>query len=164
MTFGKHTHGNPIIHWGSNESKLIIGNYCSIGENVNIYLGGTEKLIDWKNINGDVIIGNDIWIGANALILPNVRRIGDGAVIAAGAVVNKDVPPYAIVVGNPARIVRFRFPPDVIEELLSERWWEKPIEELKPAEFCQPYHLGVPECDGSSQSRNIHNQPDVLSA
>jgi acetyltransferase-like isoleucine patch superfamily enzyme len=77
-------------------------------------------------------IGNDVWIGHGAIIHPHVRRIGDGAVIGAGAVVNKDVPPYAVVTGNPSRIVRYRFSKKVIEELLASRWWEKSIGELKP--------------------------------
>ena len=65
-------------------------------------------------------VGNDVWIGHNAIIMPNVKSIGDGAVIAAGSVVNKDIPAYAVVVGNPARIVRYRFSKEKIEELLYE--------------------------------------------
>lgn len=78
------------------------------------------------------VIGNDVWIGHNAIILPSCSSIGDGAVIAAGAVVNKDIQPYAVVIGNPARVVRFRFPPEKIEELLKNRWWDKSIEEILP--------------------------------
>ena len=75
------------------------------------------------------------------LALPHVTNIGDGAVIGAGAVVNKNVPPYAVVVGNPARVVRYRFSQKIIEELLASRWWEKSIEEIKPYihEFQIPY-------------------------
>jgi virginiamycin A acetyltransferase len=69
-------------------------------------------------------IGNDVWLGHNSIIMPGVARVGNGAVVAAGAVVNKDVPPYAVVVGNPARIVRYRFTPATIERLEGERWWE----------------------------------------
>ncbi len=76
-------------------------------------------------------IGNDVWLGHNSIIMPGVSRIGDGAVVAAGAVVNKDVPPYAVVVGNPARVVRFRFTPDTIERLLQERWWELDLDEIR---------------------------------
>ena len=76
-------------------------------------------------------IGNDVWVGHNAVIFPNVNCIGDGAVIAASAVVNKDVPPYAVVVGNPARVVRYRFSTPIIESLLESKWWEKSIDELK---------------------------------
>ena len=87
-----------------------------------------KDLHEWSPIN----IENDVWIGHGAIVLPNVSRIGNGAVIAAGAIVNKDVPPYAIVVGNPARIVRYRFSEEVIKELLESKWWEKDIEELMP--------------------------------
>lgn len=76
-------------------------------------------------------IGSDVWTGHNAIIMPSVKSIGHGAVVAAGAVVNKDVPPYAVVVGNPARVVRYRFDEDTIHTLLESRWWERPIDELK---------------------------------
>lgn len=72
---------------------------------------------------GDIAIGNDVWIGAHATILSGVT-IGDGAVIGACSVVAKDVQPYAIVVGNPARVVKFRFDEDVTEALLTIRWWD----------------------------------------
>jgi acyl-[acyl carrier protein]--UDP-N-acetylglucosamine O-acyltransferase len=86
-------------------------------------------------------VGNDVWIGEYAVILAHVTEIGDGAVIGAGAIINKNVPPYAVVVGNPARVVRYRFSKEVIDELLASRWWEKDIGELKPniKEFQQPY-------------------------
>lgn len=86
-------------------------------------------------------IGNDVWLGHNSVIMPGVGRIGDGAVVAAGAVVNKDVPPYAVVVGNPARVVRYRFDPATIERLLAERWWEKDIDAIRPDlhEYSRPY-------------------------
>lgn len=80
-----------------------------------------------------LVIENDVWIGHNAIILPNVCRIRTGAVVGAGAVVNKDVPPYAVVVGNPARVVRFRFSQKVVDELLASRWWDQSIEEIKPS-------------------------------
>lgn len=89
-------------------------------------------------------IGNDVWLGSHSLILPHVKQIGDGVVVAAGAVVNKDVPPYAVVVGNPARVVRFRFPEEVIGGLLAERWWEKSIEELDMNEFTRPFLSNSP--------------------
>jgi len=86
-------------------------------------------------------IGNDVWLGHNSIIMPNVTSVGDGAVVAAGAVVNKDVPPYAVVVGNPGRVVRYRFDPATIERLLAERWWDKDIEDLRPDidEYSRPY-------------------------
>ncbi len=77
-------------------------------------------------------IGNDVWIGHNAIILSTVSSIGDGAIIGAGTVLHQDVPPYAVVVGNPGRIVRYRFSPETIEKLLEEKWWDKSFEELLP--------------------------------
>jgi acetyltransferase-like isoleucine patch superfamily enzyme len=90
-----------------------------------IYL--KDKDVAFDNIQhvrqkAGTVIGNDVWIGQDATIMRGLT-IGDGAVIAASAVVTKDVPPYAIVGGNPAKLIRFRFPPDIIEELLSLRWW-----------------------------------------
>ncbi len=75
-------------------------------------------------------VGHDVWVGRNALITPAVRNIGNGAVVGAGAVVTRDVPPYAVVAGNPARIIRFRFSEEVQQRLEHSRWWEKSIEEL----------------------------------
>lgn len=79
-----------------------------------------------------VRIGHDVWIGRNAIVLPGVI-VGHGAVIGAGAIVTKDVPPYAIVAGNPARLIRHRFAPDVIERLLRAKWWD--IEESRLADL-----------------------------
>jgi virginiamycin A acetyltransferase len=75
-------------------------------------------------------IGNDVWIGHNAIIHSTVETIGDGAVIAAGSVVSNNVPPYAVVAGYPARVVRFRFSENTIQRLLEEKWWLKSIDEL----------------------------------
>ena len=77
-------------------------------------------------------IGNDVFIGHNAIILPTVQRIGDGAFIGAGAVVQKPVPPYGVVMGNPARVVKYRFSERTIADLLQSRWWEKSLAELAP--------------------------------
>ncbi|TRY18628.1 CatB-related O-acetyltransferase [Tessaracoccus rhinocerotis] len=87
-------------------------------------------------------IGNDVWMGYNSIIHSSVNEIGDGAVIGAGAVVFKDVPPYAVVVGNPGRVVRYRFDEETITRLLAERWWEKDLEELDPAAMMTP-HMGI---------------------
>lgn len=91
-------------------------------------------------------IGNDIWIGANAIILPHVK-IGDGAIVGAGAVVTHDVPPYAIVGGIPAKIIRYRFSPEIIESLLRIQWWDWPVSRIyenqelftQPELFCKAF-------------------------
>ena len=76
------------------------------------------------------VIGNDVWIGANSIILGGCT-IGDGAVVGSGAVVTKDVPPYAVVAGVPAKIIKYRFQPEIIEELLTIKWWNCSEERLK---------------------------------
>ena len=147
VEIGMYTHGGCFIPFQV-DRHTTIGRYCSIARTVRIM--NRNHPLDFKSTHAmfcissfqlceqDLVshiplkIGNDVWIGHGAIVMPNVREIGDGVVIAAGAVVNKNVPPYAIVVGNPARVVRFRFSEDVINELLSSRWWEKSIDELKP--------------------------------
>jgi len=133
-----------------------IGRYCSFSDGVCVFNANhpleyksthpffyspdfgyvDEELISRRTIE----IGNDVWIGRNATILAAVRRIGDGAVVGAGAVVTKDVPDFAIVAGNPAKIIRYRFDKDTIRKLKEERWWNKDIEELKEnmEEFLHP--------------------------
>lgn len=151
--FGKGTYGFDLqVHTWGEGSTLQVGAYCSIGARVQIFLGG-EHRVDWvttypfsefweaaNNIQGhprtkgDVKVGNDVWIGAEAVILSGVT-IGDGAVIGARAVVAKNVPPYAIAVGNPARIIRKRFDENTIEQLLNIQWWnweEPQIEKFLP--------------------------------
>jgi virginiamycin A acetyltransferase len=80
---------------------------------------------------GKLNIGNDVFIGHNAILLPSVHLVGDGAYIGSGAIVTKDVPPYAIVAGNPAKILSYRYPENVIKEMLESKWWEKSLDELK---------------------------------
>lgn len=145
---GEHTYGKPRVIFGGKKTFLTIGKYCSISTQVVIFLGGDHR-VDWlstypfpllweaaKSITGhpstkgDVIIGNDVWIGYGVTVLSGVK-IGDGAVIGAGSVVTKDVPPYAIVGGNPAQIVRYRFHEEVIEKLLKIKWWDWPDEKVK---------------------------------
>lgn len=78
----------------------------------------------------DTIVDHDVWIGQNAAIMPGVH-IGSGAIIAAASVVARDVPPYAVVGGNPARLIRMRYPQDVIEELLRLAWWDWPVDKIE---------------------------------
>lgn len=140
---GEHTYGNPQVLF-KNQGKFKIGKYCSIGPNVSIVLGGghmthwisTYPFNTFRNagirapkINTDVTIGNDVWIGFGVTILGGVT-IGDGAVIGARALVVKDVPPYAIVGGTPAKVIRYRFKPEEMEKLLESEWWNLPNEEV----------------------------------
>lgn len=138
---GDFTYGQPkICSWGEG-TRLKIGKFCSIAWVVTIFLGG-EHRSDWVTTypfntlmdvfasikghpksKGDVIIGNDVWLGSGAFILSGVT-IGSGAIVGANATVTRDVPPYAIVAGNPAKLIRYRFAPDVIEKLLAVAWWD----------------------------------------
>ena len=151
---GEYTYGTPFVHTHG-DTRLKIGKFCSIANGVNIVLGLNHR-IDWittypfptlqlmnefpeaaeieghPSTKGDVIIGNDVWIGNDAWILSGVT-IGDGAVIGAKAVVSKDVAPYSIVVGNPAKCVKKRFDDDTIERLLKLQWWNWPIEKIRKA-------------------------------
>lgn len=149
ISVGRFTYGNPqFMLWGDAEH-ISIGSFCSIANEVAIF-GGGEHRFDWVTTfplrmafgdplagedghptsKGQTKIGNDVWIAARATVLSGVT-IGDGAVIGAGAVVATDVPPYAIVAGNPARIIRYRFKPNEIRSLLEIRWWEWDIEKIK---------------------------------
>ena len=136
---------------GSSSVYAEIGKFCSIGHGSSIGLGHhtSDKLstspIFTEKINGTghswtnstleypfkkVIIGNDVWIGSRVMVMGGVK-IGDGAVIAAGSIVTKDVPPYAIVAGVPARLIKFRFEMDIINKLLEIKWWDIQQDELK---------------------------------
>lgn len=155
MEVGKYTYGHDAIlvhHW-EDDARLRIGSFCSIARGVNVFLGGNHRT-DWvttypfghihrhvfdtfdgaghPSTRGDVVIGNDVWIGQGATIMSGVT-IGDGAVVAAGAHVVRDVPPYAVAGGNPARIVKHRFAPEHVQELLEIQWWTWPDEDIKKA-------------------------------
>lgn len=132
VTVGRYSYGKINFRtWGTSNEKLEIGDFVSIAQNV-LFLGGGNHPTDLfttypfkvkffnKEVEatskGPIIIKDDVWIGTNALILSGIT-ISQGAVIAAGSVVTKDVPPYAIVGGNPAKILKFRFKEDIIHEL-----------------------------------------------
>ena len=143
MKVGKYTYGKPIIHWGEGDSKLVVGKFCLIASNCNVYLGGNHRT-DWvttypfghihKNIfndfngeghpstKGDVIIGNDVWIGSNVTIMSGVT-IGDGVVIANNSHVVKNVESYSLIGGNPAKVIKKRFTEEQIDKLLEIKWW-----------------------------------------
>lgn len=129
-------HNGNLIVKGTGE--LEIGSYCALGDGIKVILSNhnynfpsMQYTFYRKNFNEmpykskklKTIIGNDVWIGDNVIILPGLT-IETGAILAAGAVVTKDVPPYAIVGGNPARILKYRFDEMTIKELLESRWWD----------------------------------------
>jgi len=103
---------------------------ASYGETV--YKNDAEDYLLSRSVK--TIIGNDVWVGDNSVVIKGIN-IGDGAVVAAGSVVTKDVAPYSIVAGNPARLIRKRFNDNVIERLLRSKWWEYSMEELKGVPF-----------------------------
>ena len=147
---GVGTYGWPEILYYDAGATLKIGNYCSIAPGVRILLGGEHHveyvttypfsllLDEAKNLpgypysKGDVIIGNDVWIGQDAMILSGVC-IGDGAVVAGRSVVTRDVAPYSVVAGDPARHIKFRFSQDTIDALLGIAWWNWPASEIRKA-------------------------------
>ena len=145
---GEWTYGDPqVLSWGEG-SALTIGRFCSIGGNVLILLGGEHQKSRvstypfhaiWgpgcgagSNVGskGGISIGHDVWIGTNATVLGGVR-IGNGAIVGAQAVVSRPVPAYAIVAGNPARVVGYRFDSGVIAALERIQWWNWPVERIR---------------------------------
>ena len=150
-SIGDHTYGRPEVI-EPDLAGLTIGKYTSIANGVHISLGDHDTanvssfpfygLRDyWPGVRsassdhatkGPVKIGNDVWIGQNVFITSGVT-IGDGAVIGAHSVVTKDVPPYSIAAGNPARIVRSRFDPAIVSRLLRVQWWNWSDEEVNAA-------------------------------
>jgi hypothetical protein len=150
VTMGPGTYGvPPILTFMHDNTCLRVGSYSSLGSL--IMLGGehpTDRVTTYPHriwmgmegagkdgfpkLTGDTIVGSDVWLCYEAVILSG-RTIGDGAIVAAGAVVTKDVPPYAIVGGNPARLIRYRFPEEQREALLDIRWWDWPEHEIRDA-------------------------------
>jgi len=155
ISIGKGTYasGPPRLRAHHPNNRIAIGKYCSLAENVTIFAGGNHPMhqitthplalyldaagfAEWTREcrDGDetTTIGNDVWLGDGAMVLSGVT-VGDGAVIGARAVVARDVPPYAIVAGNPASVVRMRFSESEIAALLRIRWWDWTSERISEA-------------------------------
>lgn len=134
-----------LFNWQEFGDKLIIGNFCAIANGVQFLMGSANHRMSsvttypfsafggiWENIvpphlsqlpkKGDIIIGNDVWIGRESMIMPGVN-VGNGAIIGARSLVTKDVPPYAIVGGNPAKILKMRFDEELVSLLEKLQWW-----------------------------------------
>lgn len=147
----EHFEDRVKYHFEFIGDKLIIGKFCAIAAGVTFIMNGANHNTDgvstypfgafragWEaglpNLSSskpikDTVVGNDVWIGAAATIMPGVT-IGNGAIIATGSVVTKDVPAYGIVGGNPAKLIRHRFAPDVIDKLEELQWWHWDIEKI----------------------------------
>lgn len=157
---------NVLYHYPINHDKLYIGKFCSIACGARFLFNSANHSLNslstypfplffeewgmnksrvtdaWDN-KGDIVIGNDVWIGYEAVILAGVK-IGDGAIIGTRSVVTKDVPPYTIVGGVPAKPIRKRFSDDTIATLLAERWWDWPIDKIaKNLEAIQSGHIDL---------------------
>ena len=141
-----------IISW-SDDYKIHIGKYCSIGRDCNFFLHANHRP-DWittssqlwgpvtpeiaqlhmsmghPSCKGDIVVENDVWIGAKSTIMSGVK-VHNGSIVGANSVVTKDVPPYAIVVGNPAKIVKYRFNERQIDSLLKIKWWDWTEDRIK---------------------------------
>jgi virginiamycin A acetyltransferase len=144
---------NVLYHYPINRDRLIIGKFCSIACGAKFLFTSanhTQKSLStypfplffeewglekekvtsaWDN-KGDIVIGNDVWIGYEAVVLSGVH-IGDGAIVGARAVVTKDVPPYTVVGGIPAKEIKKRFDVETIDKLLQIRWWDWPVEKIR---------------------------------
>lgn len=142
---------NVLYHLPFVGDKLIIGKFCALSRGIRFIMNGANHKMsgfstypfeifgkDWQRITpqedeypykGDTIVGHDVWIGYESVIMPGIT-IGDGAIIAAQSVVTKDVPPYTIVGGNPATVIRQRFPNEIVQALLDIAWWDWDIETI----------------------------------
>jgi virginiamycin A acetyltransferase len=141
---------NVKYHYEFTGDKLIIGKFCMIASGVEFIMNGANHLTNaisafpfsifgngWENAmegksypnKGNTVIGNDVWLGYKSTIMPGVN-IGNGAIIATKSVVIKDVPPYAIVGGNPAKIIKHRFDKEIIDKLEEIKWWDWEIEKI----------------------------------
>ncbi len=144
---GRHSYAAPNVRtFAGDSTRLVIGNFTSIAGGVTFVLGGNHPIDristfplrerlglegvhadGFPSSKGDILVGNDVWIGTNATVLSGVK-IGDGAVIGAGSLVTRDVPPFTLAVGTPARVLRERFSEEIRTELASLEWWNWPDE------------------------------------
>ena len=142
---------NVLYHYPFVGDKLVIGKFCALARGVKFIMNGANHKLTgfstypfgifsqgWEAAipapedlpsRGDTVVGNDVWIGYDALVMPGVQ-IGNGAIVAARAVVVKDVPAYAVVGGNPAKILKSRFPPETVAALEQIAWWNWPVEKV----------------------------------
>jgi len=175
---GMYTQGDWYFPFHLDE-RTTVGRYCSIASTARVvtqnhpmdtistsalFFHPSKGLVRDNPVEAKPLeIGSDVWIGHHAVVLPTTRSIGHGAVIGAGAIVSRDVPPYAIVMGNPARVIGYRFGPERIAELLASRWWERSLEELLPdiESFLQPAPAmrGDPVGSGTQGSGASPGQP-----
>jgi virginiamycin A acetyltransferase len=147
---GPHAFESRVLyHFDFIGDRLVIGKFCSIAAEPTFVMNGGNHATDqlttypfsifghgWEvsapaawPYRGDTVVGNDVWLGFGVTVMPGVT-IGDGAIVAARSVVTRDVPPYAIVGGNPATLIRYRFEEDDRRRLLALRWWDWPIEKI----------------------------------
>ena len=138
-------------HYDFIGDKLIIGKFCQIGRNVEFIMNGANHQMNsvstypfyifkgWEQeppkkedlpYKGDTVIGNDVWIGQNVTFLPGVH-VGDGCIVGANSVVGSDIPPYSVVVGNPAKVIRKRFDDEMVGLLEKLQWWNLPINKIQ---------------------------------
>lgn len=152
------------------QAGVCFGNYCSINGDVHIYTVNhptqfvtTHPILyapalgnatSDERVRNRLIIGHDVWIGRGVSILPTVHFIGDGAIIGAGTILTKDVPPYAIVVGNPGRVIKFRFSTNQISRLQDTKWWNWDRHQLAK------YANGMRAPDVFLKCVESHEQPD----
>lgn len=154
LQVGQYSYGVPKLSWAGGDKlrRLSIGSFCSIADNVRIYVGvqgrhttdfvstypmamvfgrpDTYEVSTAVQGNLDVEIGSDVWLGLDTVVLAG-SRIGHGACVGTRSLVTGEVPPYAIVGGSPAKVIRYRFDPDVISSLLDLKWWDWPEDRIR---------------------------------
>ena len=142
---------NVLYHYEAQGDRLIIGKFCALAHGATFIMNGANHRMDGPSTypfpifgeawgahmdllsdlpsRGDTNVGNDVWLGRDALVMPGVT-IGDGAIVASRAVITTDVPPYAVVAGNPARVVQERLNGEDVQRLLKAAWWDWPVETI----------------------------------